>query len=49
MNSEGITQNDRKIANSLNYDGVMFSVWEKYFNKIETKNSILIKMFCYEN
>ena len=49
IHPERITENDRKIANSLNYDGVEFPVPEKDFSKIETKNSICINVFCYEN
>ena len=30
-------------------DGVEFSVREKYFNKIKTKNNISINVFCYES
>ena len=43
------TQADTKLVNDLNYDGVRFSVREKDFIKIETKNNICIIVFCYEN
>ena len=33
----------------LNHDGIEFSVREKDFSKIETKNNISINVFCYEN
>ena len=33
----------------LNHDGIGFSVREKDFSKIETKNNISINVFCYEN
>ena len=46
---ERITQNDKKLVNDLNYDGVGFPVREKDFSKIETKKYICINVFCYEN
>ena len=49
LRPQRIIQNDRKIANGLDYDGVWFLVWEKDFSKIETKSSICINVFCYEN
>ena len=49
MHPERITQNDKKLVNHLNYDGVGFPVREKDFSKIETKNNICINVFCYEN
>ena len=39
----------KKLVNSLNYDGVEFSVQEKGFSKIETKSNICINVFCFEN
>ena len=33
----------------LNHDGIGFSVREKDFSKIETKNNISITVFFYEN
>ena len=42
-------QTGKELANDLNYDGVEFSVWEKDFSKIETKNNICINMNCYES
>ena len=44
-----ITQNDKKLVNDLDYDGVGFPVREKDFSKIETKNNICINVFYYEN
>ena len=44
-----ITQKDKKLANYLDYGGVKFSVQEKDFSKIETKNNICINVYCYEN
>ena len=49
IHPERITRNDRKIANSLNYDAIEFPVPEKHFSKIKTKNSICIDVFWYEN
>ena len=49
IHPEGITLNDKKLVNDLNYDGVEFSVREKDFRKIQTKNNICINVFCYEN
>ena len=46
---ERITQEGKKLANDLNYDGIEFSVREKDFEKIEKKNNICINVFCYEN
>ena len=44
-----ITHENKKLVNSLNYDGVEFHVREKGFSKIEKKNKICINVFCYEN
>ena len=49
IHSERITQEDKKLVNNLNYDGMGFRVREKDFNKIEKKNNICINVFCYEN
>ena len=49
MHPERITQNNKKLANDLDYDGIGFLVREKDFSKIETKNNICINVFCYEN
>ena len=43
------TQEDKKLVNNLNYDGVGFPLWEKDFSKIGKKNNICINMFCHEN
>ena len=47
--SERTTQNDKKLANDLDYDRVGFPVPEKDFSKIETKNNVFINVFYYEN
>ena len=49
IHPERITQEDKKLVNSLNYDEVGFPVREKDFSKIEKKNNICINVFCYEN
>ena len=46
---ERITQEDKKLANNLDYDGIKFPVQEKDFCKIEVKNNIYINVFGYEN
>ena len=37
VHPERITQEDKKLANSLNCNGIEFSVREKGFSKIEKK------------
>ena len=49
IHPERIKKEDKKLANYLAYDGIEFSVQEKDFNKIETKNNICINMFGYES
>ena len=44
-----ITQNDRKLANNLNYVEIEFPVGEKDFSKIERKNNICINVYYYGN
>ena len=46
---ERMMQEDKKLANNLNYDRVGLPVREKDFGKIEKKNNICINVFCYEN
>ena len=46
---ERITQNDKKLVNDLNYDGVGFPVREKDFRKTERKKNICINVYCYKN
>ena len=48
IHPEEITPEDEKLVNSLNYDGVGFSVREKDFSKIEIKINC-IDVFCYKN
>ena len=49
IHPERITREDKKLVNSLNYDGIEFPVREKGFSKIEKKNNICINVFCYVN
>ena len=49
LHPERITQEDKTLANDLDYDGIEFLVKEKDFSKIETKSNICINVFCYEN
>ena len=49
MHPERIMQNDKKLVNDLNYDGIEFPVQEKDFTKIEHKNNVGINVYCYEN
>ena len=49
MHPEGITWEDKKLVDDLNYDGIEFPVWEKDFSKIGNKNKICINECCYEN
>ena len=49
IHPERIPQNDKKLANDLDYDKVGSPVREKDFSKIEIKNNIWIHVFCYEN
>ena len=48
MHPDRITQNEKKLVNDLNYDGIEFPVREKDFSKIE-KIYICINVYCYEN
>ena len=45
INPERITREDEKLVNSLNYDGIDFSVREKNFSKIKTRNEITLMCF----
>ena len=48
-NTQRITKEDKKLVNSLNYEGIEFSVSRKGCCKIEKQNNICINVFCYEN
>ena len=49
IHPERSTQNNKKFANDLNYDGIKFPVREKDFSKIEKKNNVSINVYCDEN
>ena len=49
IHPERITQNDKKLANDLDYDRIGFPIREKDFSKTEKKNIICINVYCYEN
>ena len=49
MHEERIRQTDKKLVSDFDYDGIKFPVEGKDFSKIETKNSIYIYVYCYEN
>ena len=49
IHPERITQNDKKLVNDLNYDGIEFTVLKNDFSKIEKKNNLCINVYCYEN
>ena len=46
---ERIKQEDKKLANNLNYEEIEFPVSKKDHYKIEKQNNICINVFCYEN
>ena len=37
------------MINDLGYEGIKFPTSKKDISKIEKKNNICIKVFCYEN
>ena len=49
IHPERITKVDKKLVEDLDYGGVEFPVQEKDLNKTETKNTICIYVFWYEN
>ena len=48
-NSSRISRKDKRIAYSLDYSDVDFSVSEEDYPKIEDKNSISINVFSYDD
>ena len=44
IHPERITWKDKKLVNSLNFDGIEFPALEKGFSKIEKKNNICINV-----
>ena len=49
IHPERITKVDKKLVEDLDYAGVEFPVQEKDLNKTETKSTVCIYVFCYEN
>ena len=49
IHPERITREDKKLAKELGYNEIEFHVQEKDSSKIETRNSICINVFGYEN
>ena len=45
---ERIKKEDKKMVNELNYDGIVFPVSQKHYNKVEKQNNIRINVFGYE-
>ena len=39
---------DKKMINMLNYEGIVFPVSQKHYNKVEKQNNIRINVFGYE-
>ena len=46
---ETITQEEKKLVNSLNHNGIKFTVRGKSFSKIKKKNNICINVFYHGN
>ena len=49
IHPERITRENKKLAKELGYNEIEVHVQEKDFSKIETRNSICINVFGYEN
>ena len=49
MHPERITQNDKKLIDTVDYEEIGFPLSKNDVNKIEVKNKICINVFCYEN
>ena len=46
---ERIKKEDKKMINQLNYDGIVFPLSQKHYNKVEKQSSIRINVFGYED
>ena len=44
-----IKKDDKRLASNLNYEGIVFPVKEKYFEKIEVQNNTCVNVFGYED
>ena len=49
IHPERLTQNDKKLVDTLDYEDIEFTVSKKDFNKIEVKNKSCINFFCFES
>ena len=47
-NPQRIKKEDKEMINELNYDGIVFPVSQKHYNKVEKQNNIRINVFGYE-
>ena len=47
-NPQRINKVDKEMINELNYDGIVFPVSQKHYNKVEKQNNIRINVFGYE-
>ena len=48
IHPEKITKEDKNV-NNVYYDGIEFTVSKKDFGRVEKKDNICIKVFCYKN
>ena len=48
-NPKRITRQDRELVNTLDYEGINFTVSKKDYCGIEMQNKICINVFCYDN
>ena len=49
IHPEIITNQDKELINTPDYERIEFPVSKKDFNKIEVKNKICMNAFCYEH
>ena len=47
-NPQRINKVDKEMINELNYDGIVFPISQKHYNKVEKQNNIRINVFGYE-
>ena len=47
-NPQRIKKEDKNTINELKYDGIVFPVSQKHYNKVEKQNNIRINVFGYE-
>ena len=46
---QGITKEDKKMINHLDYERIKFPVSKNDYCRIERQNKICMNVFCYEN